>query len=413
VRHSPSMPVRDGCRASPSSQPVSVLLADVVRLLRSAALIALTCSCHPKQKGPEPAPRPVEVGVVVLRAESVLLTTELPGRTSAYETSEVRPQVSGIVRARTFTEGQVVKQGQTLYQIDARPYRAAEAQARANLVSAQAATGAARARAERYESLVQIQAVSEQDYADAKASAEQAVAAVEQARAALQTASINLQYTTVAAPIAGRIGRSLVTTGALVTANQAQPLATIQRLDPIFVDLQQSTADLLALRRSLSEGGALAASADVTLVLEDGSNYSRNGKVQFAEATVDPSTSAVTLRARFDNPDGVLLPGMYVRALVTQAQRPSAILAPQPGVTRDPKGNATALVVGPDDKVVLRQIRTSRVVRDMWLVDEGLAAGDRLIVEGTVKVKPGQRVKPVPAGERAASSAAPQPSARP
>jgi membrane fusion protein (multidrug efflux system) len=336
----------------------------------------------------------------VLQPKPVLLTTELPGRTSAYETSEVRPQVSGIIRARLFAEGEVVKQGQTLYRIDNRLYRATEAQARANLASAEAATEAARARAERYAALVKIQAVSAQDYADARANAEQAVAAVEQARAALQTASINLQYTEVAAPITGRIGRSAATTGALVTANQAEPLATIQRLDPIYVDMQQSSNELIALRRSLSEGGALAAAADVKLQLEDGSDYGRAGKLQFAEATVDPSTSAVTLRARFENPDGILLPGMYVRAIVPQAQRPSAILAPQAGVTRDPKGNATALVVAADDKVALRPIRTSRVVGDQWLVEEGLSPGDRMIVEGTAKVRPGQKVKPVPAGAR-------------
>lgn len=340
---------------------------------------------------------------MVLEAQPLLLTTELPGRTSAYETSEVRPQVSGIIRERSFAEGQVVKKGQILYQIEARLYRAAEAQARANLASAQAATEATRARAERYAALVKIQAVSEQDYADARASAEQAVAAVEQARAALQTASINLQYTALAAPISGRIGRSLVTTGALVTANQAEPLATIQRLDPIFVDMQQSSSDLIALRRSLSEGGALVASAGVTLKLGDGSDYSRTGVLQFAEATVDPSTSAVTLRARFDNPDAILLPGMYVRAVVAQAQRPSAILAPQAGVTRDPKGNATALVVGAGDKVERREVRTSRAVGESWLVEEGLGAGDRLIVEGTSRVKPGQLVKPAAAASRTAA----------
>lgn len=377
-----------------------------VALLQAAALLALVCSCGRKPSR-EAAPGLAEVGVMVLAPQTVLLTTELPGRTSAYETSEVRPQVSGIIVARSFAEGQVVERGQTLFRIDARLYRAAEAQASANLISARAATEAARARAERYAALVKIQAVSEQDYADAKASAEQAVAAVEQARAALQTASINLQYSAVAAPIAGRIGRSLVTTGALVTANQPEALATIQRLDPIFVDMQQATADLLALRRSLSQGGVLAASTDVTLQLEDGSRYARTGTLQFAEAAVDPSTSAVTLRARFENPDAILLPGMYVRASLNQARRPAAILAPQPGVTRDPKGNATALVVGPDDKVVLRELRTSRTVRDMWLIDEGLAAGDRLIVEGTGKVKPGQKVKPVPVEQRADASAQP------
>lgn len=337
----------------------------------------------------------------MLEQQPALLTTELPGRTSAYEVSEVRPQVSGIIRSRLFSEGQTVRAGQTLYQIDARLYDAAEAQARANLMSAEAATQSANARAQRYEPLVKMQAVSELDYADAKSGAEQAAAAVEQARAALQTARINRRYTEVPAPISGRIGRSLVTTGALVTANQAAALSTIQRLDPIFVDMQQSSADLLALRRSLSQGGVVTASTDVELKLEDGSEYGRKGTLQFSEATVDPSTSTVTLRARFDNPDSLLLPGMYVRALLAQSRNPSAILAPQPGITRDAKGNATALVVGPDDKVVLRQIRTTRAVGDQWLIEEGLVAGDRLIVEGTGKVKPGQKVRPVPVTSRA------------
>jgi len=370
------------------------------------ALFCLSCSRH---DAAAPAPPPPEVGVVVLQRQSVLLTTELPGRVSAYETSELRPQVSGIIRARLFSEGQMVKQGQTLYRIDASTYRAAEAQSRANLASAEAAVGAARARAERYEPLLKIQAVSEQDYADAKASAEQSVAAVEQARAALQAASINLRYTELAAPISGRIGRALVTTGALVTANQAEPLATIQRMDPVFVDMQQSSAQLLALRRSLSRAGAVAASADVHLKLEDGSDYAKVGRLQFTEATVEPSTGAVTLRARFDNPDATLLPGMYVRALVAQAELSSAILAPQPGVTRDPKGNATALLVGPDEKVLLREISATRVIDDKWLVEKGLEAGDRMIVEGTGKVKPGQAVKAVPAANLAQHPALPPP----
>jgi membrane fusion protein (multidrug efflux system) len=374
--------------------------ARISGLARLGALLALG-ACSKADKAPTAARPPVEVGVVVLEQQPALLTTELPGRTSAYEVSEVRPQVSGIIRSRLFSEGQTVRAGQTLYQIDARLYDAAEAQARANLMSAEAATQSANARAQRYEPLVKMQAVSELDYADAKSGAEQAAAAVEQARAALQTARINRRYTEVPAPISGRIGRSLVTTGALVTANQAAALSTIQRLDPIFVDMQQSSADLLALRRSLSQGGVVTASTDVELKLEDGSEYGRKGTLQFSEATVDPSTSTVTLRARFDNPDSLLLPGMYVRALLAQSRNPSAILAPQPGITRDAKGNATALVVGPDDKVVLRQIRATRAVGDQWLIEEGLVAGDRLIVEGTGKVKPGQKVRPVPVTSRA------------
>jgi membrane fusion protein (multidrug efflux system) len=343
-------------------------------------------------------PAPVEVGVVTLQPRPVVLTTELPGRTSAYETSEVRPQVTGIIRQRLFTEGQMVEKGQTLYQIDDRLYRAAAAQARANLASARASSEAARLKAERYGQLAVEQVISEQDYADARAAGEQAAAAVEQASAALETARINLRFTEVPAPIAGRIGRSLVTTGALVTSGQAEPLATIQRLDPMFVDLQESSAKLLELRRSLA-GGQAAASADVRLRLEDGSEYDRTGTLQFAEATVDPSTGSVTLRARFENPDGLLLPGMYVRGIVVQAEHSSAIVAPQPGVTRDPKGNATALLVGPDDKVVSRSLELGGAVGDAWLVEKGLAAGDRLIVEGTDKVRPGQAVRVAPVAE--------------
>jgi membrane fusion protein (multidrug efflux system) len=346
-----------------------------------------------------PAPAPVEVGIVTLEPQALRLTTELPGRTLAYETSEVRPQVSGIIRARLFTEGQMVEKGQTLYQIDARLLRAAAARARADLASARAAEHAARAKSDRFGELLREQVVSEQDYTDAKASAEQAAASIQQAQAALDTALINLRFTEVPAPISGRIGRSLVTTGALVTSGQAEPLATIQRLDPMFVDMQESSANLLAMRRSLARGGAPPASADVRLILEDGSEYSETGTLQFAEATVDPSTGSVALRAKFPNPDGLLLPGMYVRATVVQGEEESAILAPQPGVTRDPKGNATALLVGPDEKVVQRELELGRSVENRWLVEKGLAAGDRLIIEGTDKVKPGQTVKPVPANE--------------
>lgn len=329
---------------------------------------------------------------------TVSLTTELPGRALAYETSEVRPQVAGIIRARLFEEGQQVEKGQTLYQIDDSLYRAAEAEASANLASARALGEAARLKAERYQGLAQEHVVSEQDDADARASAAQAAAAIQQAQAALDTTRINLRFTRVPAPISGRIGRSLVTTGALVTAGQATALATIQRLDPMFVDLQESSVNVLAMRRLGARGGP-PASAEVRLTLEDGSEYPEAGVLQFAEAMVDPSTGSVALRARFDNPDGLLLPGMYVRALIVQSEQANAILAPQPGVTRDPKGNATALLVGPDDKVVARSLELGRTVNDQWLVEKGLVAGDRLIVEGTGKVKPGQTVRAVSVNE--------------
>jgi membrane fusion protein (multidrug efflux system) len=355
--------------------------------------------------------------VVVLQPESVLITTQLPGRTAAYEASEVRPQVSGIIQKRLFEEGQTVTRGQTLYQIDARLYRAALAQARANLHSAIAANEAAQIRAKSLGPLAEQHAVSELDYAEARSNAGQARAAVEQARAALQTATINLRFTQVPAPISGRIGRSLVTTGALVTSGQPTPLATIQQLDPIFVDLQQSSAELLELQRSLAREGNAPASADVHLVLPDGSDYEQVGHLQFAEAVVDPSTGSVTLRAKFDNPNGTLLPGMYVRAVVGQATAQEAILAPQAGVTRDPKGNASALVVGEGEKVEQRRLETERTIGDRWLVREGLKPGDRLIVEGTDKVRPGQVVKAVVAQQSPApgsqqSAAAPAPDAK-
>ena len=361
--------------------------------------VVLSLAACGGQKAAATPPAPVEVGIVTLAPRTVMLTTELPGRVLAYETSEVRPQVSGIIRQRLFTEGQMVEAGQTLYQIDARLYQAAAAQARANLASARASNEAARLKADRYAELSREQVVSELDYAEARAASEQAAASVEQTSAALKTASINLQFAEMRAPISGRIGRSLVTSGALVTSGQAEPLATIQRLDPIFVDMQESSANLVALRRSLAGGGAAAATAEVRLRLEDGSEYAHPGTLQFAEATVDPSTGSVTLRARFDNPEALLLPGMYVRAIVAQSEQESAILAPQAGVNRDPKGNATALLVGSDGKVVQRDIELGRTVGDAWLVEKGLAAGDRLIVEGTGKVRPGQPVHPVPANE--------------
>ncbi len=366
------------------------------RTIAFAVLAASLASCAKKpEQGPPPTP---EVGYVVVRAESVPLTTELAGRTAAFETAEVRPQVGGIVQARLFTEGGLVRAGQPLYQIEPSLFRAAADQARANLASAEAARTSAQALANRYKPLASMEAISKQDYTNAIASAAQASAAVAQQGAALRTAQINLGYSRIVAPISGRIGRSMVTAGALVTPGQADPIATIQRLDPIYVDIQQSAAELLTLRRAISAGGVTRASADVRLRLEDGSDYPLPGRLQFAEATVDQTTGSVTLRARFPNPDGLLLPGMYVRATVSEGERPSAILAPQPGVARDPKGGATALVVGTGGKAELRELTIDRAIGDKWLVLKGLRPGDRLITEGTAKVKPGGVVKPVPAG---------------
>jgi len=360
------------------------------------ALALLLSGCAAKADKAEH--RPPEAGYVVMSAQDAPLEIELAGRTSAYETSQVRPQVSGVIMARQFTEGSLVQKGQTLYKIDPSLYRAAEGQAQANLANAEAARDAAQAKADRYKPLADLEAVSRQDYTDAAAAAKQAAAQVGQAKAALDTARINLRFTKVPAPITGRIGRSLATTGALVTSGQADPLTNIERLDPMFVDIQQSSADLTALRRELSSGGATPASAAVRLTLEDGSAYPYAGQVQFSEVVVDPDTGSVTLRAQFPNPQGLLLPGMFVRAKLSQATMHNAILAPQQGVTRDPRGQASVMLVGPDNKAVQRTVVADRTVGDKWLVTSGLAAGDKVIVEGLDKLKAGDAVRPVPAG---------------
>ena len=340
---------------------------------------------------------------MVVREETVALPIVLPGRTAAFEMSEVRPQVSGVIRARLFTEGALVRAGQTLYQIDPSLYRAATAQAQANLASAGALREAAAQKAERLRPLAEIEAVSRQDYTDALAAARQAAASVAQSRALLDTAQINLRFTRVPAPISGRIGRSLATTGALVAANQVEPLATIQRLDPIYVDIQQSSADLLKLRRALASGASTPSSAAVDLTLEDGSRYGSSGTLQFAEPMVDATTGTVTLRASFPNPGGLLLPGMYVRAVLSQATVARGMLVPQAGVSRDPKGGATVMLVGPGGTAVRKSITAERTIGDTWLVTGGLKPGDRVIVEGLGKIKPGGKIVPVAAGSKSAA----------
>ena len=361
-------------------------------------LVALLCGALAACSQEKPAPPPPEAGFVVVRTEAVPLFVELPGRTAAYEMSEVRPQVTGIVKARLFTEGSIVRAGETLYQIDPSLYRAALSQAAANLDNARAQREAAAARAERFKPLAQIEAVSKQDYTDAAATAKRATAAVAQNAAQLETARINLRFTRVPAPISGRIGRSLVTTGALVSATQADPMTTIQRLDPSSVDIQQSSADLLALRRQLAGSGATPSAATVRLKLEDGSDYGTTGQLQFSEAMVDPATGTVTLRARFPNPQGILLPGMYVRASLSQITRQNAMLVPQAGLSRNPKGEATVILVGKGNKAELRQVTADRTVGDKWLVTTGLKPGDKVIVEGLGKIRPDQPIRPVPAG---------------
>jgi membrane fusion protein (multidrug efflux system) len=365
--------------------------------LPALALVLLLSACGAKD-AKKPPPRVPEVGYVVMKAETVPLQIQLAGRTSAYETSDVRPQVTGVIKDRKFVEGSLVKKGQTLYEIDPSLYRAAVAQAQANVQNAEATREAAQAKAARYKPLADIEAVSKQDYTDAQAAANQAAAAVAQTKAALDTARINLRFTTVPAPITGRIGRSLATTGALVTVGQTNALTSIQRLDPIFVDIQQSSADLVTLRRSLASGGATSSSAAVRLTLEDGSDYALPGKVEFAEAVVDQNTGTVTLRATFPNPTGLLLPGMYVRASLSQITAMNAILVPQQGVARDPRGSATVYVVGPNNTALLKVVTADRTVGDKWLITQGLVPGDKVITEGLDKVKANKPVRPVPAG---------------
>lgn len=349
------------------------------------------------KRGPGGPRGPAQVGFVTVRPEAVPLSVELAGRTAAFEQSEVRPQVTGLLKQRLFTEGALVRAGQTLYQIDPSLYQAAAAQAAANLQSASANLEAARIRADRYRPLAQMEAVSQQEFTDARATAGQAAASVAQTRAQLDTARINLRFTRVAAPITGRIGRSLVTVGALVTATQANPLAVIQRLDPIFVDIQQSSADLIALRRQLSSSGVAAGSAAVRLRLEDGSEYGRTGTVQFAEAVVDQATGTVTLRARVPNPDGLLLPGMFVRVTLVQSVEQNAFLVPQQAVSRNAKGEATVMLVGPNNAAVQRNVTTTGTSGPNWIVTSGLNAGDKVITQGLGMLRPGAPIRPVPA----------------
>lgn len=357
----------------------------------SAALLFLT-SCGEKERG---VPPPAEVGIITLQAQPVTLTTELAGRVSAATVAEVRPQVNGIIRRRLFEEGAYVRAGQPLYEIDASLYRAARNEAAARLASARAQLSSAEATARRYESLTELDAVSGQDIDEARAAAGQARAAVQQAEAALRTAEINLGNTRIVAPVSGRIGRSNLTQGALVTANQTEPLATIHAQDPMNVDITESSARMLELRQALASGGLDPAGASVTILLEDGSEYPQSGMVAFTESVVDPATGAVTIRARVPNPNGLLMPGMFVRVLLDQGIVENGILAPQQGISRLPGGQATALVLTRENKVEQRNVTAGQAIGDQWLITSGLRPGDRLIVEGTAKARPGAAVRPV------------------
>jgi membrane fusion protein (multidrug efflux system) len=372
------------------SPHVKAFKKSLVVFVSTGVLIA-ACS----KEAPAPQRPNVEVGIVTLQAQAVALKSELSGRTTASLMSDVRPQVSGIVKARRFEEGAQVTAGQVLYEIDPSSYRSAYNETKADVANAEATVIAARAKDTRYADLLKLDGVSQQDADDAAAAHQQAVAMVALKKAALETARINLGYTQVRAPISGRIGKSTVTPGALVTANQETALATIRALDPIYVDLTQSSAQLLRLRKLLGSEGVQSGSANVRLKLEDGSDYGTLGTLQFREVMVDEATGSVTLRAQFPNPDGVLLPGMYVRAVLDDAVNTQAILAPQQGVTRDARGNAVAMVVGKDQKVEQRTVVAERAIGDHWLITNGLQAGDQLIVEGLNKVRAGDTVRAV------------------
>ncbi|HET6630433.1 MAG TPA: efflux RND transporter periplasmic adaptor subunit [Woeseiaceae bacterium] len=372
------------------------------RFLALPLLAALLLTACGEEAPPPQMPTP-EVTVVTLQEQPVRLTRELPGRTRAFLIAEVRPQVDGIVAEQLFTEGSLVEAGQALYQLDDDQYRAAYESAQASLARAKATLEVARLNAERTAELVKTNVISRQERENAVAALHQAQADVAVAEAAVQSSAVVLGYARIEAPISGRIGKSTVTRGALVTANQAAPLATVQQFDPIYVDLSQSSSELLQLREDLA-AGRLTTTSDipVTILLENGARYAHPGTFKFADVTVDPSTGSYALRVLVPNPDHLLLPGMYVRALITPAVVQDAVLAPQQGITRDPKGNATAMVVQPDGTVARRDVVVSRTIGDQWLVKEGLEAGDRVIIAGLQKIQPGMPVVVTEAGAETA-----------
>ena len=378
-------------------------LAPVVGILVAGGLVT---GCTHRQ-GQMPMP---EVAVSVIQPERLTLTTELPGRASAFLVAEVRPQVNGIIQQRAFSEGSDVRSGSLLYQLDPAPYQAALASAQAALAKAEANLPPLQSRMQRDQELVKIDAIGKQELEEAVAGSRQAEADILSCKAAVESARINLAYTRISAPISGRIGKSSVTVGALATAYQGPVFTTIQQLDPVYVDSPQSTAYLLQLKRNMAAGRIRGGSADqakVKLLLEDGTPYPQQGVLKFSDVTVDPSTGSLTLRMVFPNPGHVLLPGMYVRAVVEEGVADQAILVPQQGVAHDPKGNPTALVVDGSGKVEQRFLKIDRAVGSRWLVTEGLKAGDRLVMEGLQKVRPGMPVKVVPFGENAVPAAQP------
>ncbi len=377
----------------------------MIPILGTLVAIGAMTGCSKKEQ----AKATPEVAVVTLQPERVAITFELPGRTSAYLMAEVHPQVNGIVQKRLFTEGSDVKEGEVLYQIDPRPYQAAFDTAAAALARAEANLPATRKRAERFKELLAVNAVGQQDNDDAAAALKQVEAEVQSLKAGVESARINLGYTRITAPISGRAGKSNVTPGALATAYQGPAFTTIQQLDQVYVDSPQSSAILLGIQRNLAANrykGGTPEQAKVKLLLEDGTPYPQTGILKFSDVTVDPSTGSLILRMVFPNPRHVLLPGMYVRAIVEEGVAEQAILVPQQGVTRDPKGNAIALVVDGSGKVEQRTLKVDRAIGPRWLVTEGLNAGDRVILEGIQKVRPGVAVKIVPLGAKPAPAAA-------
>jgi membrane fusion protein (multidrug efflux system) len=374
---------------------------DLVRGVALSAVVALLVSaCGKEQGGPPPPP---EVGVITLEPRKIEITDQLPGRTTAYRVAEVRPQVTGIVQRRLFAEGSEVKAGEQLFQIDAGSYRASFASAEAALKRAEAQAVTAKLLEERYAPLIAANAVSKQENDDAIAARARAEADVAAARAQVDTARINVVYTQVLSPITGRIGRALVTEGALVTSGQESALATVQQLDPIYVDITQSSTEMLRLQRQLASGELVKTKdneAEVGLTLEDGSVYAERGRLKVSEVQVDPSTGSVVLRAVFPNPKRELLPGMFVRAQLARGTRAAALLVPQRGVAHNPRGEATVLVVDKEDKVTERVVTADRAINGEWLITDGLSAGERVIVDGTQKAKPGAPVRAVPAAEQ-------------
>ncbi|MGY6030762.1 multidrug efflux RND transporter periplasmic adaptor subunit AcrA [Phytobacter sp. AG2a] len=364
-----------------------------VVLMLSGSLALTGCDEKPAQQ--QGAGQMPEVGVVTLKTEPLQVTTELPGRTSAFRIAEVRPQVSGIILKRNFTEGSDVEAGVSLYQIDPATYQASYESAKGDLAKAQAAANIAQMTLNRYQKLIGTKYISQQDFDTARADAQQASAAVVAAKAAVETARINLAYTKVTSPISGRIGKSSVTEGALVQTGQTTAMATVQQLDPIYVDVTQSSNDYLRLKQELANGTLKQENgkAKVELVTNDGVKYPQTGTLEFSDVTVDQTTGSITLRAIFPNKDMTLLPGLFVRAKLEEGTNPNALLVPQQGVTRTPRGEATAMVVGEGDKVEIRNLTASQAIGDKWLVTDGLKAGDRVIITGLQKVRPGAQVK--------------------